>query len=140
MENLTPFNFLHTEAILSQFKILADNIADSLPPDSTAKQSIKDQVQNLSKAQDRKPKYVCQKASERKTPVYSSEDITKLSQTFGSYTESINQGRIALKKQLIEDITRLKKSRDDTIRQAHSVHDRFVSEQNSFSHQLTVHN
>ena len=140
MENLTPFNFLHTEAILSQFKILADNIADSLPPDSTAKQSIKDQVQNLSKAQDRWPKYVCQKASERKTPVYSSEDITKLSQTFGSYTESINQGRIALKKQLIEDITRLKKSRDDTIRQAHSVHDRFVSEQNSFSHQLTVLN
>ena len=37
MENLTPFNFLHSETILSQFRILADTIASSLPPDSPAR-------------------------------------------------------------------------------------------------------
>ena len=101
--------------------------------------NFQDQVQNLAKAQDRWPKYVCQKASDRQTPVYSSDDITKLSQSFASYTESINAGRIALKKQLTEDITRLKRSRDETFRQAYTNHDRFVTDQNLYSHQLTVH-
>ena len=101
--------------------------------------NFQDQVPNLAKAQDRWPKYVCQKASDRQTPVYSSEDIMKLSQSFASYTESINAGRIALKKQLTEDITRLKRSRDETFRQAYTNHDRFVTDQNLYSHQLTVH-
>ena len=137
--NLTPFNYLHNKTILSQFQILAESIANSLPPESPAKQTIKYQVQNLAKAQDRWPKYVCQKASDRQTPVYSSEDITKLSQSFASYTESINAGRIALKKQLTEDITRLKRPHDETLRQAYTNHDRFVADQNLYSHQLTVH-
>ena len=121
MENLTPFNFLHSETILSQFRILADTIASSLPPDSPAKETIRQQVQNISKQQDRWPKYVVTKASERQTPVYSSEDITKLSQSFASYTESINQGRTALKNQLTQDITRLKRSRDETLRHTPSL-------------------
>ena len=79
MENWTPFNYLHNETILSQFRILAESITNSLPPNSPAKQSIKEQVQSLAKAQDRWPKYVCQKIADRQTPVYSSKDITKLS-------------------------------------------------------------
>ena len=46
---LTPFNFLHSETILSQFRILADTIASSLPPDSPAKLTIKQQVQNIAR-------------------------------------------------------------------------------------------
>ena len=139
MENLTPFNFLHSETILSQFRILADTIANSLPPDNPAKETIRQQVQNISKQQDRWPKYVVTKASERHTPVYSSEDITKLSQSFASYTESINQGRSALKNQLTQDISRLKRSRDETLRQAYANYDRYVADQNMYSHQLTVY-
>ena len=139
MENLSPFNFLHSETILSQFRILADTIANSLPPDNPAKETIRQQVQNISKQQDRWPKYVVTKASERHTPVYSSEDITKLSQSFASYTESINQGRSALKNQLTQDISRLKRSRDETLRQAYANYDRYVADQNMYSHQLTVY-
>ena len=132
---LTPFNFLHSETILSQFRILADTIASSLPPDSPAKLTIKQQVQNIANTQDRWPKYVVNKAQERETPVYSSEDVTKLSQSFASYTESINQGRTALKTQLTQDIARLKRSRDE--HQAYSNHDRYVADQNMYQHQLT---
>ena len=55
-----------------------------------------------------------------------------MSQSFAAYTESINQGRTSVKRQLSKYIARLKKIRDDTLQQASLAQDKFDSEQNLF--------
>ena len=139
MDSLTPFNFLHSETILNLFQILAANIQKPLPPGSKATQAISHQVKTLAKNQDRWPKHVSEWFQARTIPVYSSADITKLSQSFAAYTESINNGRTALKRQFWEDITRLKESRDETIRQAFAAQERYDYEQNLYTHEMQVY-
>ena len=138
MSDISPLTFLSQDSLLTQFKIFATNIQKALPSDSAAAKAIADQVQNIETNQDRWPKHVSDKFRNRSTPVYSSEDITKISQSFSAYTESLNQSRTAVRKQLSEDIARLKRARDDLLRQASVSQDKYDTEQTLLSNKMTL--
>ena len=139
MSDISPLTFLSQDSLLTQFKIFAKNIQEALPANSDAAKAIADQVQSIESNQDRWPKHVSDKFRNRTTPVYSSEDITRLSQSFSAYTESINQSRTAVRKQLSEDIGRLKRARDDLIRQASISQDKYDADQNLLSNKLALY-
>ena len=101
MNEFSHFSFLQEQIYLGHLEKVALTLSDSLQqgPEAAAK-ALKSQVRELRTKQAKWPKKVVDAYRNRSQPQLGAEDITKLSQAFSSYIESINQGRERTRKNI----------------------------------------
>ena len=135
MNEFSHFNFLQEQIYLGHLEKVAITLSDNLAqgPEHAAK-ALRNQVRDLRTKQAKWPKKVVDAYRNRTQPAFSAEDITKLSQAFNSYTETINKGRERTRKSLNDDIARHKRSLDKLRRQKSQNQDTFDSLQNAWSY------
>ena len=135
MNEFSHFSFLQEQIYLGHLEKVAITLSDNLVqgPEHAAK-ALRNQVRDLRTNKQSGQKKVVDAYRNRTQPAFGAEDITKLSQAFNSYTESINEGRERTRKSLNNDIARHKRSLDDLRRQKSQNQDTFDSLQNVWSY------
>ena len=80
--NVSTFNYLGEEMLLTQFSILAENI-----------QKANIQIKRLKTKHEKWPEKIIQTWLKRNIPVFSSEAVTKLIQAYCSMVEEVNESQ-----------------------------------------------
>ena len=139
MNEFNHFSFLQEQIYLGHLEKVALTLSDNLlqGPEAAAK-ALKSQVRELRTKQAKWPKKVVDAYRNRSQPPLGAEDITKLSQAFSSYIESINQGRERTRKNLTNDIARHKDSLTNLRRQQSQNQDTYDSVQNAWSYEIAI--
>ena len=112
MDNLhsfSTFNYLGEDLMLTQFSILAENVAKALPLGNEGTKAITAQVKRLKSRKEKWPDKIITTWLQRNIPLFSSEAITKLIQAYLSWVEEVNESQRRQKESLRGDINRKKK-------------------------------
>ena len=113
LHSFSTFNYLGEDLMLTQFSILAENVAKALPLGNEGTKAITAQVKCLKSRKEKWPDKIITTWLQRNIPLFSSEAITKLIQAYLSWAEEVNESRRRQKESLHADINRKKKQLDD---------------------------
>ena len=113
MDDPSVFNYLGEDIISDQICSVVTGLQACYPIGTPAHTSLSENLSKLKAGREKWPEKIFKRWRERILPVYSSEDITKISQSNASRLESINEHRKRLRDTLKTDILRHKKKIDD---------------------------